>query len=329
VNVRRRVPTVVALAVAVFAVLVQSAAASPSASLLKLHVRRLPYALGEYPMTSGNYALLSLGSQLGAEAGYVIIDDKTHEQTRLTAPSGCQAWGSAPFAVPWLVFSCVQGSPFRIYNVESHHWRALPCGQACENTGVAAPEAFGSDWMEVNEEAYCDPRTGPCTPSTAFVNLATGGIGTFRPGPRRLLDLDSPTLTREVCAPLTLPPSGASLEFIGAFAVETTANGDVYLEKCGSRLHRLLNAARPDSGTFVTANTHAVVTCSDPGYGGGPRPTRYSGVFLPSLKRFTFDLPAGLRACGATLDNDALYDWDASESHVWTARFPTIPPEHT
>lgn len=325
-KVHRGALLLVALVGLMFVVVARSADASSPASQLKPHLRRLRYDLGIYPMTSGDYALLSINTHNPASV-YLVIDDKTHRQTRVTAPSGCQMWGSAPFAAPWIVFACVQGNPFRLYNVASHRWRALDCGVACENIGLAAPEAFGRDWMEVNEEAYCDPRATPCPSTTAFVSLPDGHVGTFHPAARHILDLNSPTLSRKVCAPLSMPPSGGSLEFIGRFAVETTAKGDMYLEKCGSHLHRLLNAALPNSGNFVTANSHAVVTCSAPGYGSRNPPSKYSGVFLPSLKRFAFDLPAGLRACGATVDNNALYVGDSSETYVWAAPLPTTPPK--
>jgi hypothetical protein len=70
-----------------------------------------------------------------------------------------------------------------------------------------------------------------------------------------------------------------------------------------------------------------VLTGSSAGSDSGLSPSRYSGVFLPGLERFTFSLPSGLRACAAVLDCGALYVWDGSESHVWSVALPDALPK--
>ena len=307
------------LAACVFVVSGSSASAS-SSGVLRLHLHRLPYTVDSYPMASGDYALLSLSQAVGH---YVVFDDKTHHRTVLSPPDNCSMWGSATFAVPWIVFSCPEGPAFRLYNVASHRWRLFGCGAACANIGVAAPEAFGSRWMEVNEDAYCDPRIGPCsTPSTAFVSLPSARTGVYRPARRRVLDLNSPSLSRTVCDPLAAPAAAGSLTFFGRFAV-TSGSQPEYLERCGSHLHRRLLG----TPIFDTGTVHAIIMCTPPPSSSlAPAPSHYSAVFLPSLKHDTFTVPTGFERCGAALDDNALYVSDSDASHVWRASFPTAPP---
>jgi hypothetical protein len=91
-------------------------------------------------------------------------------------------------------------------------------------------------------------------------------------------DLDSPVLAERVCAPLRVPRHGR-LSFDGRFVVAEGAIG-TFIEKCGTHLHLTV-----PSNNIATAPGSIVWLASAT---GSP-----SGMFLPSLKRFTIARPPG------------------------------------
>ena len=133
------------------------------------------YVILGYPIVSGNYALLSLAQPYNP---YVLLDDQTDSQTRIVPPagSGCQLWANA-FGVPWLLFYCNDGTT--LYNIDTRRWTPFPCGDACENTGTAAPAAIGSHWVEIDENAYCDPRYDSWNLPDEFVGVPSGKAGSY------------------------------------------------------------------------------------------------------------------------------------------------------
>jgi hypothetical protein len=138
---------------------------------------------------------------------------------------------------------------------------------------------FGAHWIEW--------QTVPCrycTPTYQFQNIDTGRVQTlpaWRPGGRTIPDLDSRSLARPLCPPLTVPrgvaqpfgrPPPGALAFYGSFAVA----GNV-LERCGSRLKLSIGKHNYPG---IRANARAVVWAQSPNSHG------LSGLFLPSLRRF-------------------------------------------
>jgi hypothetical protein len=195
----------------------------------------------------------------------------------------------------------------------------LPCGDACENTGVAAPEAIGSHWVEINENAYCDPRYDLCNTPSAFLALPTGKTGTYTPSSTALLDLNSRSLSQTICSPWSAPDVSA---VDGPFVIvsDSTESG---VARCGSST---VLPVVTGSSEGLTETDHLVSGCplssTQPGAGSsGPR----EGVFLPGLRHFTITLPPSFSQCAGVLGDEALYISSEHPNQVWRAELPTGP----
>jgi hypothetical protein len=215
---------------------------------------------------------------------------------------------------------------FLLFNIESHTWHPFRCTSACDGGtrhGVPPGEDIGydigKDWLEFVVQtlgscgANVDEYTcGPIVDS--FYNLRTGKIITPALNRRDVtVDLDTPVLLHKVCKPVTVP-AGATVTAEGAFAIVSTSNTTT-LERCGSRLHRLLKWG-------VAAVSSRAVIWALPRRSAG-KSNRYAGIYLPSLKRFSFNLPAGIHdAWDFALDNEKVYFADG-RGRLWAARLPT------
>jgi hypothetical protein len=94
------------------------------------------------------------------------------------------------------------------------------------------------------------------------------------------------------------------------------SSGSTYLERCGSRLHKLFNYGG------VTGNARVLVW---PNYKTG-----LNGVFLPSLRRFTIPSPLPPTA-SFLLSSRTIYATDAQTNDfglLWTAPAPFLPQSH-
>jgi hypothetical protein len=60
---------------------------------------------------------------------------------------------------------------------------------------------MGSRWVEIDENAYCDPRYDPCDTPNAYVALPGGQSGSYTPSPNTLLDFNSRSLSEPICSP--------------------------------------------------------------------------------------------------------------------------------
>lgn len=281
--------------------------------------KELPYRLATYPLVSGRYTLLSLEQPINT---YVLFDDQTGEHRTITPPTGqgCGLWANA-FATPWLLFYCATGAGPTLYNVHTRQWTTLPCGQACENIGVAAPGAIGSNWVDINENAYCDPRYEPCDIPDALVALPSGRLGTYTPSPTTLLDLNSRSLSQTICVPWSRPATG-QISLDGRDVVLQNTSG-VAVAPCGSS--SILPLVTGDNGGLAETS-HLVASCSVTSSPYAlPQSGPYSGVFLPSLHRFSLTLPASFMPCTASFDDGALYSSSPQTGQVWRAELPTGP----
>jgi hypothetical protein len=122
-------------------------------------------------------------------------------------------------------------------------------------------------------------------------------------------------LVHKLCAPLTGQPG--SLKLYGNFAVATSQAG-AFLERCGST--QKLEIAPLVFGQplpFLGGNDNEVLACD-------VTTGQYEGWFLPSLKRFTFSLPAQFSHCTLQLGANSLYV--PGPTGYWTAQIPTTPP---
>jgi hypothetical protein len=276
---------------------------------------------------------------------------------------GCRNTGasSAPRAFapqpriggPWLVFNCTPTtSPAPVlYSLAPRSWRAIapnsrllnPCqGVPTECDITFTPSDAGSHWLQYTE-ANC-PAGEHCIFSHAFQSLDTGQIRSDPTSASTIADLNSRALARRVCPPLEVPRAfqgyggwgRGTLTMDGSFAIaqgtDANLNPTVYLERCGSRLHQLLTTGPyPDFPPPWAANTSAVIWWS------GPR--HLTGVFLPSLHRFSVAMPQQVvsSSCSASdvtscvqalaLSDRTLYVLNA-DGQLWTANSPTASPDH-
>jgi hypothetical protein len=218
--------------------------------------------------TDGRYTVL--WSVRRREVG-TFIDELTGRRTRVMLPAGCRPGGriSPVLGDSWLLADCGPGR-VELYSPASHEWRAVAVAAACRRRCV--PLAVGADWIEYDKES---PRLGD---RFIFQNITTGAVLGDPTNARTLADLDSPLLAQPVCAPLRVPRHGR-LTFDGRFAVAEGATG-TFIEKCGTHLRV------PVSSADVAAGPGAIVWSTSP-------TSAPSGVFLPSLRRFTIAPPPG------------------------------------
>ncbi|HET6868467.1 MAG TPA: hypothetical protein VFH80_21305 [Solirubrobacteraceae bacterium] len=216
--------------------------------------------------TDGRYTVL--WSVHRGEVG-TFIDEQTGRRRRLMLPAGCRSGGrvSPILDDSWLLADC---GPARVelYSPASHVWRAVTVAAVCRRGCV--PLAVGTDWIEYDKQSV---RRGD---RFIFQNIATGAVLGDPANTRTLPDLDSPALAQPVCAPLRVPRHG-KLTFDGRFAVAVGPTG-TFIERCGTHLRVPVPsenvAAAPGSLVWLTSATEPV-----------------SGVFLPSLRRFTVAAP--------------------------------------
>ncbi len=258
----------------------------PRSRVLVLHPRFRVVASRVSSVTSdGRYVLIA------GPSGTALIDDQTGSRTLLEPPTLCGY--TYVLGGGWVLTSCAGygNPPYQLYSIASGTWSAV-------NSPGGTPVAIGSDWIE-----YYGPTEPGCTVHCSyrysFGNIATGQVQTFpawAPGATTIPDLNSPTLASPLCSPLRVPqgfPTGETstalapnpLTFAGRFAagIEWYQPGDwqlrLLLERCGSRLHRVVSNRISSSDTPQFAiNNEAVVWLS-----GG----RIRGVFLPGLRKFT------------------------------------------
>lgn len=218
--------------------------------------------------TGGRYTVL--WSVRRGEVG-TFIDEQTGRRRRVMLPPGCRSGRriSPVLGDSWLLADCGPGR-VELYSPGSDEWRAVTVPAACRRACV--PLAVGTDWIEYDKHSH---RLGD---GFIFQNIATGAVLPDPTNATTLADLDSPVLAQRVCAPLRVPPHGG-LTFDGRFAVAEGETG-TFIEKCGTHLHVPVPSA--DVTTAPGALVWSVSPTSAP-----------SGVFLPSLRRFTIAPPPG------------------------------------
>jgi hypothetical protein len=243
---------------------------------------------------------------------FVLLDDRTGK--RIVMPPNCDA---GVVGVPWVALYCGESSQwYGLYNIRTRKLTRFPCEALCQQDYYYSNiRAVGATWLEVQVEPHQPCGDGvhyTCGPTTyVYYNIRTGKPRFPSVGQSTIVDLNSPTLTRQICPPLL----GPSLAFYGSFAVAEEPSG-IYVERCGSHLKMPLVLA-PYAGTLL-GNTRAVAFCSE-------LSQPQSGIFLPSLRRFTFALPSGLAGRCPVLGARHVYVDDA-RGRLWAAAFPSKPP---
>jgi hypothetical protein len=289
-------------------------------------------------------------SQSGAGT---VIDAVTGRQQAVVAP-GCNSQFDRPWlGGPWLMFVC-QGPGLQLGALATGAWRTITpapsvqdASRTCEETGPGScggVNGVGASWIGWEETPYHGYQR------RLFQNIGTGKVRKDPTTATRIVDLNSPTLTRSLCPPLHTPRLNnvygagtfyGALEFYGTFAVAqglASHGSAAYLEHCGSRLHRLLTNG-PTQYQFAPlgASTRALIWQSSP--------ATLTGLFLPGLQRFIVRLPhdavlgtwapADFSLPQIALTPRSLYIRTAT-GDLWTAKSPSLslttsqrPAKHT
>ena len=303
---RRRI-VIVSLGLTVVALAAGPPSAAARRGPLVLHPRlHLIAQHVDTVMTSGRYAVLV---RFGEGANAILFNDVA--KTRKVV-GNCVS----PFVVgwPWLG-GCGGPNDDLLYDLRNGGYVPIaPC--ACGFSGDGA-FLIGKDWLWTD--------VSPCTPvcSPQFQNLITGEVRTWSPSATELPDLNSPSLARAVCPPLTFPPSWDGqlfppLTFYGPFALGVDGGG-AFVQRCGSHIQH-----RVPPGFPVIASRSMVLTYTLP---PAARPL-FTGFLLPTFRPVSFTLPArsGFQELSdAKLSSGRLYVRTLGRD-VYAATLPTSWP---
>ena len=306
----RALAVVVGIAAAIIGLMIASVASASSRvrahqpPVVRPHFRYVGEAVVLW--TGARYALAAPEALPGPPpyAPATLIDDQSG-QVKTIAQAGCYPVLPSTLEsldLPWVPFNCAwPGQPVpELYSPSTGQWQAVSPSPGVVQTCCTddSPVAAGRYWLEY-DQAICDSGNQHCSHSNVFQNIATGELRQDPSGGTTMVDLNAPDLTRTVCAPLRVPttfepyggPPAGSLTFYGSFAVSIGGeNGsEVYLERCGTRLHRLLTTAPLGGLAVVGANTREVVWMAHAG-------RILNALTLPGLRPFTIRLPNRLVA---------------------------------
>ena len=283
--------------------------------------------------TSGDYVLLQNSSQAGAPQGWSVINDETGTTTSLDLR--CNPVGLGP---PWVLTTCsLATSPSGPGDVElysltdgTQHTVTLRPGMPYCSSPPYDPEvgcsadAIGADWIEWVASSYHHLPT-----SVYFQSLQTGELRRDPTNATTFADLNSPALARRTCPGVRLMPNPdptgtgwGSLTVDGQFALAVTANNSLVLERCGTRMRRVLANGDTAVSNAFASSANAVVWQAVTG--------RLNGLFLPSLQPFTIPLAPAIRLVGSLgLTSRALYVTGYVSGAAWRSARPTALPLNT
>lgn len=255
-----------------------------------------------------------------------LFDDRAGK--RIVTPRRCAA---GVLGDHWIGLNCssdLLDQAYEAFNLRTRKLRSLPCVGLCQQDYYSQNlVAVGARWFQVEVEPHEPCGDGihtACGPTTyAFYDVRTGRHKVPIVTKSETVDLNSPTLVRTLCVPLTQPAgysptiaTANSLTFDGSFAIAQESSG-LYIERCGSDLHVPLVTA-PFAGS-VLQNARAIAFCS---FGD----TATNGLVVPSLTPFTIVASAGAPAACPLLGPRHAYILDA-QNQLWAATLP--PPLRT
>jgi hypothetical protein len=302
-------------------------------------------------VASGDYLLLATAVSSPYEIpSWIVINQRLG--TRTTLDSQCLLFGLGP---PWALMGCPQTSnpyearTYELYSLADGTRQTvtpaarLPqqCPQGDGETECASADAVGAHWIRWDASCY------HCAITSLFQNIQTGELRADPTNATTFADLNSPALAHTTCPGVRLlrnfDSPGAvwgSLTTDGQFALATGTNNSVYLERCGTRMLRLLgNDSRPANP--LASNDGAIVWQTLSRQNGLLlTSTQLNGLLLPSLQRFTIPLPSPIAkqpglpsdpsaVAGLELTPDALYVRDESDGAIWQTASPTALPLNT
>lgn len=295
---------------------------------------------------SGDYLLLA--TTVGGDfrsTGWIVINNRTGTRTALDPR--CYVEGLGP---PWILMGCPPASnPYGApADVELYSLTDETRQTVTPNPGVpdpdcsspppsqmspcASPDAVGADW--IRWDTTCSVH---CGNTYSFQNIQTGELRDDPTNATTFVDLNSPALARRTCPGVHLIPDAqpyggagwGSLTPYGRFALATDGYNNVFLERCGTRMPRLL--ANTGYGGAVGSNASAIVWQTA---------RHLTGLFLPSLQRFTIPLPAAILRSptpprsdvpvnAIAVTPDALYIEDGYYGRFWRTASPGALPLNT
>ena len=292
---------------------------------------------------SGDYLLL--GTTVSGDflsTGWIVINNRLGTRTALDPR--CHVDGLGP---PWVLMGCpLTSNPYGAFDTELY---SLPdgtrqtvapipgvpyCSSApSDMTGCASADAVGTYW--IRWDSTCSVH---CGDTYFFQNIQTGELRDDPTDATTFADVNSPALARRTCPGVRLiryfryGVGWGSLTPYGQFALATGGpDGGVFLERCGTRMRRGLVNGITAVSEALTSNARAIVWQARLGH--------LSGLFLPSLQRFTIPLPAAIvRPPGSpentsvsalVLTSGALYVEDGYQGRFWQTASPAALPLNT
>lgn len=317
--------------------------APPSQVVLASPFRPMPAVSGL--RASGDYLLL--GTTISGNftsTGWTVINERLGTRTALDPQ--CDVGGLGP---PWVLMGCPSTSnpsgPFdddELYSltdgtrhtvtpnpgVPDPHCSSPPPDQMspCSNA-----DAVGAYW--IRWDATCSVH---CANTYFFQNIQTGELRDDPTNATTFVDLDSPDLARRTCPGVRLignvvPYGGlgwGSITPEGRYAIVTGRENNVFLERCGTRMREPI--ADTGYGGVLASSTQAIVWQTT---------THLTGLFLPTLQKFTMRLPPGiLKPTGSgedfpvhalVLTSSALYVADGYYGRFWRTASPAALPRNT
>jgi hypothetical protein len=286
-------------------------------------------------LAGGDYTLFS-SKQGSVNTGWVVTDTRLGSRTAL--PPQCHIDALGP---PWLVIGCPTASDpggpvdVELYSLVDGTERTItpsagipecqsPADYYAEVECADEPDGVGADWISWDATCY------NCGDTFFFQNLQTGVVRKDPTNATTFVDLNAPALARRTCPGVRLirdfsepGVSWNSLTPYGQWALVTGHANGAFLERCGRPRPRLV-LGHP----FLASNSNpgAIVWQA--------HGSALSGLFLPSLQRFTVVLPSAIAKHGTALalvsSSGGIYVQDGSfYGRFWRTASPAALPRNT
>lgn len=264
---------------------------------------------GNNVQTSHDYTVIAVVSgpsqSCSSSAGFLLVNDRTGAKRVLPLRGLADV---IAYGFPWILFE--HNLRGQLYNIQTrkYTWFSRLGGN------LTIGYELGSDWLEyINEsDQPCSDGHIGCGPDTyGYYNLITHKTrGTATRTSSTVIDLDTPALTRRLCAPVQVPAGGEFIKTFGRYNVMYGPTG-TYLQKCGS------STQWPFGGGDFWSEKLVLSQAAPTPY---QQTGEITGVRLPSMSQVNVTIPAMLGA-GVTLaelDDYRIY-LENAEGTVWSA----------
>jgi hypothetical protein len=300
-------------------------------------------------LASGDYVLRStVNNGFPWETGWIVINNRLGTTTALDPQ--CRVVGFGP---PWVLMSCpLASNPSGPFDSELFSLADGTRETVTPNPGLpqcppqpgpqdecANAVGVGAYWIRWDVTCSHD-----CPITYFFQNILTGALRDDPTNATTFADLNSPALAHRTCRGVqlmrnldSLGMGWGSLTLDGQFALATGTDSDVFLERCGTRMRRLLGDGNvvawvSNGGAIVwqalTSRQDRLVL-----------PRQLNGLFLPGLQTFRIPLPSAIVrppgsledtiVAGLELTSDALYVREGWAGTLWRTASPAAFPRNT